>query len=1172
MSKSPGFTHLHVHTEYSLLDGSAKIKELTAKVAGMGMEAIAITDHGNMFGVIDFYKAAKSNGIKPIIGCEVYVAARSRFDRLSRVEDHYYHLVLLAENDLGYRNLMKLVSYGFTEGFYYRPRIDLELLQKYNEGLICLSACLAGPVARNVLRVGYQRGKQEAEIYKEIFGRERFFLELQNHGMPEQKMANEALVQIGQELDLELVATNDIHYLDKSDSSAHEVLLCIQTNKTIKDEGRMSYKGDQYYLKSAEEMEIAFREFPKALENTTHIARRCNVEIDFEGHKLPRYDCPEGFTAGEYLRKLTFEGLTKRYGDELSEKVMSRANFELETILSMGFCDYFLVVWDFIAFANRQGIAVGPGRGTSASSIVAYALNITNVDPILHNLMFERFLNPERISMPDIDIDFCVERRQEVIDYVVNKYGKDHVAQIITFGTLGAKAAIRDVGRALGMPYSEVDAIAKKVPFYIGITLDKAMEKEQAFREEYQTNESAKKLIDMARRLEGLPRHASTHAAGVVISDAPLTEYLPLHTNDGVITTQFSMGILEELGLLKMDFLGLRTLTVIKHAMDEIERRHGVRLSPEALDMEDKRVFDIISAGRTEGMFQLESRGMTQFMKELKPTSIGDLTAGISLFRPGPMDFIPKYVKSKNSGATVTYTHPSLEPILRDTYGCIVYQEQVMQIVRDLAGYSLGRADIIRRAISKMKGDMMRAEKEAFIHGIPGEVAGCVGNGIPQATAERIWDEMADFAKYAFNKAHAVAYATVGYQTGWLKTHYTAEYMAALLTSVMGSQGNVSTYINECKRMGIDVLPPDINHSFGHFAVTGDGQISFGMNAIKNLGRPTVEALVKSREKDGKFKSLTEFLNRLSDGEVNKRSLESLVKAGAFASLGGRRSQYIDVHESLISSVSASRRHNMSGQISLMDMGNVQDAVEILTDNLPDIPEYPQEKILADEKDVLGIYVSGHPVLAYEDQMKPVVTAYSRDFAQNEDEDESVQEQQEVVLQDGQRVVVGGIITKKNITYTRKNASAMCFLTIEDMFGYIEIIVFPNSFATLASQLNEGQAVIVEGKVSVRDEQASSVICESMRFLEKDKQVIEGSSTTSEPLTLWLKIPKESHVSPDELLEMMSRYGGNTPVVIYDEKAGKPMRVKPNHWINSENHNLINQLREALGSRSVVLK
>ncbi|MCL2854828.1 MAG: DNA polymerase III subunit alpha [Defluviitaleaceae bacterium] len=1159
------FTHLHVHTEYSLLDGSAKIKELTAKAAEMGMEAMAITDHGNMFGVIDFYKAAKKAGIKPILGCEVYVAVRSRLDRGSRQDDGYYHLVLLAENNLGYQNLMKLVSLGYTEGFYYKPRIDLELLRRYNEGLICLSACLSGPVARNVLRVGYERGKQEAEIYKEIFGKKRFFLELQNHGMPEQKAVNEALVQMAHELDLELVATNDIHYLEKDDAKAHEVLLCIQTGKTMLDTDRMSYKGDQYYLKTAEEMCIAFKDLPQALENTMHIARRCNVEIDFEGHKLPRYNCPNGFTAGEYLRKITYEGLAYRYA-ELTEAITARADFELNTILSMGFCDYFLVVWDFIAFAQKNGIAVGPGRGTSAASIVAYALKITNVDPLKFNLLFERFLNPERISMPDIDIDFCVERRQEVIDYVVGKYGQDHVAQIITFGTMGAKAVVRDVGRGLGMPYSEVDAIAKMIPFSLGITLDKALERDAALRQEYETNQRAKDLIDMARRLEGLPRHASTHAAGVVISDAPLTHYLPLHASDGVVTTQFSMGVLEELGLLKMDFLGLRTLTVIKHAMDEVYRRHGVKLSPETMDMEDKRVFETISAGRTDGMFQLESRGMTQFMKELKPSSIADLTAGISLFRPGPMDFIPKYIKAKNGGS-VTYTHPRLEPILRETYGCIVYQEQVMQIVRDLAGYSMARADLIRRAMSKKEEAVMAREKQFFVHGIPGEVAGCIANGIPENIAREIWDEMADFAKYAFNKAHAVAYATIGYQTGWLKIYYPAEFMAALLTSVMYNLDNVAAYINECKRMDIKVLPPDVNHSFGHFTVAGDGQISFGMNAIKNLGRPTVAALTQSREKHGAFKSLTDFLTRLPDGEINKRSLEALIKAGAFSGFGGRRSQYMAVHESLINAVNTNRRFNMSGQISLMDMSSQSDT-DAFADQLPDLPEFSTEKLLADEKEVLGIYVSGHPILAYEDQMKPHITAYSRDFMQG-DEGSHEDEEQEQTLHDGQRVVVGGLITHKKVTYTRKNATAMCFMTIEDIYGYLEVIVFPAAFATLAGQLHEGRAVIIEGKVSAREEQASSVICENLRFLEKGLETTKGTKYTK---TLWLKIPEESTVLPEDLLETMSRYGGTTPVVIYDEKAGKPLRVLPQHWINADNFTLINQLRQLLGERHVILK
>ncbi|MCL2353064.1 MAG: DNA polymerase III subunit alpha, partial [Defluviitaleaceae bacterium] len=881
------FTHLHLHTEYSLLDGMAKISELVEHGAKLGMEAMAITDHGNMHGVVDFYKAAKKAGIKPILGCEVYVASKSRLDKNHSADNFYYHLVLLAENNIGYENLMKLVSLGYTEGFYYKPRIDLELLEKHNEGLICLSACLSGPVSKNILRHGVEKGKEMAAIYKNIFGRDRFFLELQDHGMEEQKRVNEGLIRIGRDLDLDLVATNDVHYLYKEDAKTHEVLLCVQTGKTMADDDRMEYGSDNFYLKSYEEMEELFSHLPQALENTMKIAHRCNVELTFNEYKLPKYPTPDGMSAKELLRKLTFEGLERRY-DKLDEEIIKRANYELNTINSMGFCDYFLVVWDFIAYAKKKGIAVGPGRGTSAASIVAYALDITNIDPLEHRLIFERFLNPERISMPDIDIDFCYERRQEVIDYVISKYGDDRVAQIITFGTMGAKAVIRDVGRALGMPYAQVDAIAKKIPFMLGMTLDKALSIEPTFKQEYDTNPASKGLIDMAKRLEGLPRHASTHAAGVVISDKELTRHVPISQNDGVNTTQFSMGVLEELGLLKMDFLGLRTLTVIKHTTAEIKRRYGIDINITKIDMEDKQVFEAIAAGKTEGMFQLESRGMTSFMKELKPESIGDLTAGISLFRPGPMDFIPKYLKNKHAKGEVKYLLPELKPLLEETYGVIVYQEQVMQIVQLLAGYSLGRSDLIRRAMSKKTEEVMIQEKQHFIHGIEGEVEGCLARGISQTIAEEIWYEMEDFAKYAFNKAHAAAYATVGYQTAWLKTHYPAPYMAALLTSIMDNMDKVAEYIAECKQMGIEVAPPDINHSFGNFAVIDENKISFGLNAIKNLGRPTVAALTKQRESLGQFLSLSDFLMRVgSDGDINKRSVEALIKAGALSSLGG---------------------------------------------------------------------------------------------------------------------------------------------------------------------------------------------------------------------------------------------------------------------------------------------
>ncbi|MDR2166701.1 MAG: DNA polymerase III subunit alpha [Clostridiales bacterium] len=1141
------FTHLHVHTEYSLLDGSAKIAELTALAAEMGMEALAITDHGNMYGVIDFYKAAKKAGIKPILGCEVYVASGSRHDKTANSDNFHYHLVLLAEDNVGYQNLLKLVSYGFVEGFYYRPRIDLELLRKYREGLIALSACMSGPVAWNLRKISYERARAEAATYKEIFGREHFYLELQENGLEEQGPVNDGLVRIARELDLQLVATNDIHYLERSDAKAHEVLLCIQTGKTILDTDRMQFKGEEFYLKSPQEMAAAFAHLPEAVENTMKIARRCNLTLDFEGYKLPRFEVPPGFTAKEFLQKITYEGLARIYGEipgQAGNDVWERADFELRTIDEMGFNDYFLVVWDFISFAAQNGIAVGPGRGTSAASIVAYSLGITGVDPLKHNLLFERFLNPERISMPDIDIDFCYERRQEVIDYVVSKYGKDHVAQIITFGTMGAKAVIRDVGRAMAMPYAEVDAIAKKIPSTLGITLDRALKTEPNLRKEYEENARARDLIDMARRLEGLPRHASTHAAGVVISDAPLNEYVPLQTNDGVVTTQFSMGILEELGLLKMDFLGLRTLTVIKHTVDEIWRRHGIEIDPAELDMEDSTVFAAIAAGKTEGMFQLESRGMTAFMKELKPASISDLTAGISLFRPGPMDFIPKYVRAKHGGA-VTYTHPALEPILRETYGCIVYQEQVMQIVRELAGYSLGRADLIRRAMSKKTEEVMRQEEATF-------VAGCISNGIPQNIAKQIWHEMSDFAKYAFNKAHAAAYAIIGYQTAWLKIYYPAEFMAALLTSVMDSLGRITKYIAECKYMGLEVLPPDINRSFGHFTVSEDGRISFGMNAIKNLGRPTVAALVREREKNGEFKGLADFVNRLLDGELNKRSLEALIKAGALTSLGGRRSQYLNIYEDLLSSVANSRRQNMAGQMSLMDMGLGGGGNDIGADQLPDLPELSLEKILAGEKEVLGIYVSGHPIFAFDEQLKPFVTAYSREF----------NDEEEVFLADGQRVTIGGLITKKNITYTRKSAAAMCFMTVEDIYGYLEVIIFPELFRAYSQQLNEGRAIIVEGKVSLREDQGNALIAEKIRFPRRDSDSSEA---------LWLKIPATSHLTPGDVLKILSTHGGTTPVIIHQEKTRQTLRIKSEHWINPT-ESLLARLGEMLGEEAVVLK
>jgi len=1165
----PDFAHLHVHSEYSLLDGSAKIKELVSRVKELGMTSIAITDHGVMYGVIDFYKAAKDAGVKPILGCEVYVASGSRHEKENRADNFYYHLVLLAETDVGYHNLVKLVSRGFTEGYYYRPRVDIELLREYHEGIIALSACLAGPVARNILKVSYDRALQEALLYRDIFGEGNFFLELQDHGMPEQKTVNAALLRMNEETGIPLVCTNDIHYVYKADSEAHEILLCIQTGKTMDDDDRMMYEPEQFYIRSAEEMAALFPNRPDALENTAKIAERCNVEIKFHEYKLPRYDVPAGQTPFAFLQALCEAGLRRRY-ETVTEEIAARLQFELSIINSMGFVDYFLVTWDFIKFAHDNNIPVGPGRGSAAGSIVAYALRITNVDPLRYGLIFERFLNPERISMPDIDIDFCYERRQEVIDYVVGKYGADHVAQIITFGTMGAKGVIRDVGRALGMMYGEVDKVAKMIPFALGMTLDLAVTMNAELEELYESDEQIKRLIDMAKRLEGLPRHSSTHAAGVVVCDAPVENYVPLNTNDGVITTQFTMKKVEELGLLKMDFLGLRTLTVIQKSMEEIQRGHGVDIDADGLDMNDGKVFDMIAQGKTEGVFQLESAGMTSFMKELRPSSIEDLTAGISLYRPGPMDFIPKYIRGKNTKGAIQYTHPALEPILRTTYGCIVYQEQVMQIVRDLAGYSLGRSDLVRRAMSKKEADVMERERKNFVFGLGDEVPGCVKNGIPQAAAEKIFDEMTDFAKYAFNKSHAACYAVVGYQTAWLKLHYPTEFMAALMTSVIDWTAKVAEYIGVCKKLGITVRPPDINEGFGSFSVSGK-DIRFGLNAIKNVGRAAVAAIVAEREENGIFKSLTEFVNRMDGRELNKRCVESLIKAGAFDSLGGMRNQYAELAGKAMDGVSQSRKRNIAGQINLFELTAMPGEVDLYKDDLPSLPPLPMSKLLADEKEVLGIYVSGHPASAYDDEMKKFVTHYSPAFVtlSNEGSEEAdgavVDYAADSALRDGEQVVIGGIIAGKSVKYT-KNNEAMAFLTVEDYYGAVEVILFPKTYAVLSSRLEDGRAVIITGRASVREDKDTSVICNELKFLAKAGEPAEREQT------LWLKIEQGRNVSYNDLMGVLSRFRGTSPVVIYDEKTAQKMRVNELYSINLHNEQALLMLKNLLGEKAVIIR
>ena len=1145
------FAHLHVHTEYSLLDGSNKIKECIARVKELGMDSVAITDHGVMYGVIDFYRAAKAAGIRPILGCEVYVAPGSRFDKETGGdrEERYYHLVLLAENDLGYHNLMKIVSRGFTEGYYYRPRVDREILEQYHEGIIALSACLAGEVQRNILRGMYEEGKAAALRYQEIFGEGNFFLELQDHGIPEQKLVNQGLVRMAKETGIELVATNDVHYTYAEDEKPHDILLCIQTGKKIEDEDRMRYEGGQYYIKSEEEMRELFPYAPQALENTERIARRCNVEIEFGVTKLPKFDVPEGYTSWEYLNKLCREGFERRYPDA-GEDLRERLEYELSTIHSMGYVDYFLIVWDFIRYARDHGIMVGPGRGSAAGSIVAYCLEITSIDPIKYQLLFERFLNPERVSMPDIDVDFCFERRQEVIDYVVRKYGSDRVVQIVTFGTLAARGVIRDVGRVMDLPYAFVDSIAKMVPQELNITLERALKMSQELKKSYEEDPQVRELIDMSMRLEGLPRHTSMHAAGVVISQKAIDEYVPLSLgSDGSVTTQFTMTTLEELGLLKMDFLGLRTLTVIQDAARLAEKSAGHPIDINQIDYNDKAVLDSIGTGRTDGVFQLESAGMKSFMKELKPQSLEDIIAGISLYRPGPMDFIPKYIKGKNNVDSITYDCPQLKPILEPTYGCIVYQEQVMQIVRDLGGYTLGRSDLVRRAMSKKKGDVMQKERQNFVYGNPEEgVPGCVSNGIDEKTANKIYDEMIDFAKYAFNKSHAAAYAVVAYQTAWLKYYYPVEFMAALMTSVIDNPGKVAEYIYTCRQMGIGILPPDINEGVGNFSVDG-GNIRYGLAAIKSIGRPVIESLIRERERGGKFRSLKDFIERMSGKEVNKRTIEHFIKSGAFDSLGGTRKQFMVVYIQLMDQVNQERKYSMTGQMSLFDLVGEEEKAEFDT-QMPDVGEYEKETRLSFEKEVLGVYLSGHPMEEYEERWRKGITRTTLDFQLDE-------ETGRTRVHDGVKETVGGIIAGKTIKYT-KNNKTMAFLTIEDLAGTVEVVVFPRDYEKYQQYLTEENKVFVRGRVSEEDDAASKLICEA---------VIPFDQTRKE---LWLQYEaKADFLSREqELYEMLGDSEGDDQVVIYCRKERAVKRLPQGRNIHIDSI-ILNRLTNYLGESCV---
>ena len=1109
------FTHLHVHTEYSLLDGSNKIKEYVARVKELGMNSAAITDHGVMFGCIDFYKAAREAGINPIMGCEVYVAPGSRFDREAQAgEGRYYHLVLLAENNTGYSNLMKIVSAGFVEGYYYKPRVDLELLEKYHEGIIALSACLAGEVARNLARGMYEEGKKAALRYEEIFGKGNFFLELQDHGIPDQQLVNQQLLRMSQETGIELVCTNDVHYTYEEDAAAHDILLCIQTGKKVQDEDRMRYEGGQYYVKSPQEMADLFPYAPQALENTRKIADRCHVEIEFGVTKLPRYDVPEGYTSWEYLNKLCREGLEQRY-QPVTQELRERLEYELDTIRTMGYVDYFLIVWDFIKYARDHDIMVGPGRGSAAGSLVAYTLGITQLDPIRYQLLFERFLNPERVSMPDIDVDFCFERRQEVIDYVVRKYGKDRVVQIVTFGTMAARNAIRDVGRVLDMPYAQVDIIAKMIPTELNITIDKALTMNPELRKQYEEDPQVRYLIDMSKRLEGLPRHTSMHAAGVVISQKDVVEYVPLsRASDGSITTQFTMTTLEELGLLKMDFLGLRTLTVIQDAVRLAEKSSGSSIDLDKIDYNDPKVLDMIGSGKCEGVFQLESAGMKNFMKELKPKNLEDIIAGISLYRPGPMDFIPQYIKGKNHPENITYDCPQLEPILKPTYGCIVYQEQVMQIVRDLAGYTLGRSDLVRRAMSKKKAAVMEKERQNFVYGNPEEgVPGCIANGISEQVANKIYDEMIDFAKYAFNKSHAAAYAVVSYQTAWLKYYFPVEFMAALMTSCIENPSKVAEYILNCRQMGIKILPPDINRSEGNFSVEPGG-IRYGLSAIKGIGKPVMEAIVQERNQGGPYTSLKDFAQRLSGKEVNKRTIENFIKAGAFDSLGGTRKQFMMIYVQVLDTVNQEKKSSITGQMSLFDIMGEEEkkSFEI---RLPDVGEYGREMKLAFEKEVLGVYISGHPLEEYEQSWRKHITAVTTDF--NPDEETG-----NPSVSDGSRQVVGGMITEKTIKYT-KNNKVMAFLTLEDLVGTVEVVVFPRDYEKNSHLIEQDAKVFIQGRVSAEDDRASKLICE--RVLPFDQM----------PRQLWIQFAsrREYEHQVQELYDILRQSDGNDQVVVY---------------------------------------
>lgn len=1143
------FVHLHTHTAYSLLDGEGTIPKLIERAKELGQTAMAITDHGNMYGVIDFYECAKQNGIKPIIGCEVYVAARSRFDKVHELDSQSCHLILLAENDVGYHNLMKLVSAGFIEGFYYRPRIDMDILREHNEGIIALSACMSGVLSRQLLSGNYDEAKRRAQEFLDIFGRDRYFIEIQDHGIFEQKKLNRDLISIARELNIDIVATNDIHYTLKRDAEYQDVLMCIQMGKTVDDDDRMKMDCDQLYLKSEEEMTELFSYIPEALENTQKIADRCNVEIEFGKFHLPKFEIPNGLTAYEYLKQLVDRGMRERYPNA-DESVVSRMQYELDTISQMGYVDYFLIVWDFIHYAKSHGIPVGPGRGSAAGSVVAYCLHITDVDPIKYSLIFERFLNPERVSMPDIDIDFCYVRRGEVIDYVNRKYGSDNVAQIVTFGTMAARLAIRDVGRALNIPYGRVDEVAKQVPNELKMTIKKALTVNYKLKELYDSSAEIKKLIDTAIELEGLPRHTSTHAAGVVITSGGIGNFVPLQKNDDVITTQFTMTTIERLGLLKMDFLGLRTLTVIQDAVMHIKQAHGADVNIENLDMDDAAVYEMISRGETDGVFQLESGGMKQFMKELKPTSIEDIIAGISLYRPGPMDSIPMYVANKNNPSMVKYKHPMLEHILNMTYGCIVYQEQVMQIVRELGGYSLGRADLVRRAMSKKKADVMQKERQNFIYGTDEggvHVDGAVARGIDEKTAASIFDEMMDFASYAFNKSHAAAYAVVAYRTAWLKCHYPVEFFAALLTSFIDNASKISKYIEVVKRLGIEMLPPSINKSGKDFSVD-NGCLRFGLAAVKNVGGAVVDEIAAERETGGNFIGLTDFCKRMVSRKMNKRVVESLIKCGAFDEFGLKRAQLFRAYERVMDDAQYAAKNTMPGQLDMFSM--MSGEAERNADNFEDCREFPETELLAMEKESIGMYVSGHPLDSKAAAVRAASTASISDIIENEDKRFNI----------GSQVTVSGIITKVRNQLTKKG-DMMRYVEFEDLTASMEVIIFPGQLRRFADIAVEGSIVTISGNLDISDDAPPKLRLEDMRMLDE---------TARKRARLYLRLDSTDTVVLNEVKRILKAESGDVSVVIKYSDNGQVVAA-PKSMMVKRNDERTEILKKLLGDENVRL-